>query len=268
MTITAPCEVLRDAANRLAHVESERIRRVNTFMSIARRELGVTSNKEITQDDLDRLLATWCGGDRGLTLTDPLLDDIEKQATKTIESEVKDGPYREFVDERLGLGYKSFGRLLAVVGDPIYLTNGDPRTVGQLFQYSGVGDPEDKRSKGKKLRHNVKVGPRLHNIAETVGVKANGKPHYRVVYDEEKARKEGAVHTIPCSQCGSKSAEKQKEQKELDELLGAGAVRVKNDVKASVGTPWRPGHINGHGLRMVKREFLRDLWEEAHDLVS
>jgi hypothetical protein len=254
-----------NAADRLTVIERTRIRRGNGFAALMRRGAGVRSNADITPEVRKQLLDAMTGVDYAIDpAQDPFYDAMEKQAIKELEKAVKDSPYKDFLDERNGVAAKSFGRLWALIGDPIHLPNGDDRSVGQLFQYSGVGNPE-KREAGKKIHYNPKIGPRLHVIAENAGVKVKGA-YYRDVYDAAKLDAQGRLHSIPCAQCGSKSAEQKAAQAEMDKIHGDGVVRLKNDKHAEVGDPWRPGHIDGHAKRIVKREFLRDVWEYTQDL--
>lgn len=273
---TPPTELIY-AANRLLVIEKSRIRRVNAFMALARPALGVAKNTEISKADMESLVMQWIGTDRGVSLSDEVMDHMEKVAVNEIEQAVTGSPFNLFLSERSGMGAKTFGRLWALIGNPLYDAHNDkPRTVGSLFQYCGVGDPTDKRSKGKKLFHNPKVGPRLHNIAEPC-IKLNGEPDkkgrkrarslYRDVYDEAKEQVANRVHTMPCAQCGSQSAKQKDEQRKADEAFG-GAVRLKNDVPAEAGIPWKPGHKHGHAMRMVKRAILRDIYNFSDEVTA
>jgi hypothetical protein len=261
-----PVEVI-NPANELLTIERTRIQRNNRYWSLMRRQAGVRKNVEVPREILEQY-GEWAGKKYNL-MPDDWANTLEKRAVKKMEDAVKDSVYAPFIDARAGIAAKSFGRVWAIVGDPCSYM--DPRSkeqmkrsIGQLFQYCGVGDPNNKRRAGVKLQSNPKAGPRIHVIAENAGVKVKGA-YYRSVYDEAKADALGRLHSSPCAPCGSKSAEQKAAQKEADEAFG-GVVTLKNDVPAGEGVPWRLGHIHGHALRQVKREFLRDLYGFSIDL--
>lgn len=259
-----PSQELINANNRLVVVERTRIRRANAFNQILLRELGIRKVADIPKDAREGFIGIIAASQTGvIDEHDAFFDQMEKGAIKVIEREVKNSPYADFIDARNGVGAKGFGRVWANIGSPITFYdrygNEQDRTVGRLFQYCGVGDPNNKRKAGVKLQSNLKIGPRLHVIAENAGVKVSGA-YYRSVYDAAKSDAQGRLHSGPCSPCGTKSETQKLAQKEADEQSG-GVLKLKNDVPAGVGDPWRLGHIHGHALRQVKREFLRDLFK-------
>lgn len=193
-----------------------------------------------------------------------------------------------------GLGEPSFARLIAELGDPSIAsrghwetqqTNGSgaivatesisraprsrvwivddyfDRTVSQLWQYCGVGDP--KRSKIPKGavqadllgRGKPRLKTQLYLIAtsmlkagirhgEGCGCAPNARaylcPTARSIsesgarYLDARAHYAERVHDEPCPQCHAKA-----------------------------GDPWKPGHQHAAALRKVEKEFLKALWHEA-----
>lgn len=170
----------------------------------------------------------------------------EKALTKQIEKEVKKTPYENWIKRSRGIGAKQAARLLAALGDP-YLNEqtGEPRTVSQLWAYSGYGRIQDgvtmRPRKGMSQEElfglgNPQVKMRLHMIAKSVvkaGPGEGGK--YREIYDTERLVQDMKVHSAPCPQCHEKEA----------------------------GTPLKPGHQHARALRKVAKEVLRDLWIEG-----
>lgn len=164
---------------------------------------------------------------------------------------------QEFVKETLGLGEPSVARLLGLLGHPRrarpYHWEGvgkervlvaDPefdRSVGQLWQYCGVGAP-GRRRRGMTAEEvaafgNSAIRPVVFNMAETT--KRVMRSPYRAIYEDRRVRYEGQVHETECANCGTKGS------------------------PAPPGSPWRKGHQQGAALRVVGKEILRDLWEAA-----
>ena len=112
------------------------------------------------------------------------------------------------------------------------------RSVSQLWQYCGVGDPaRSKIAKGATQAELMKRGkPRakkqLYLIATSM-LKAGN----REVYDAGRERYADRVHVDACAPCHAK----------------------KDD-------PWKPGHQHMAALRLVEKTLLRDLWLEAQRL--
>jgi hypothetical protein len=112
------------------------------------------------------------------------------------------------------------------------------RSVSQLWQYCGVGDPKRSRlAQGATqaeilARGNPRIKKQLYLIA-TAMLKAGN----RAVYDEARERYAERVHSKPCPQC-----------------------------RAKTGDPWKPGHQHAAALRKVAKEFLKELWREDRRL--
>ena len=175
-----------------------------------------------------------------------------------------------------------FPRMIGVIGDPrtavpyrrdkddkgkmILVPDGDPypRTVRQLWQYCGCGDPRTRPvqmvlghspSQAEKLRggRRTTVLPllrtfsdytvRMHNRSDAV---RNG-PYY-ATYLAAKADAESNVHEFTC------------QNKKRPPFGSDGCGTVLHPEWGEPGSPWRPGHVNAHGHRLVWKAFLKDLW--------
>jgi hypothetical protein len=133
-------------------------------------------------------------------------------------------------------------------GSARHLLAGTPnlRTVSQLRQYCGVGDPHRRKTKDMTADEafalgnpKIKMLMRLH--AEAC-IKTTG--HYREVYDKARAEYVDKAHTVDCPRCGPTGK------------------------PALVGTPWSKGHQHAAALRKVAKEILRDLWRVRYSALS
>lgn len=248
----APPEELIDNAKLLTWMEKMRIKTANRFTANAANYLGKAKHKDVTdqeQAQFDALMG-------GTTLPYiQSLKDKEKRLAKELESIVSDSVWLPFIQERSGLGEKTFGRLWAVVGNPLLRIDKDnsefDRALGNLYQFCGVGDPSFKR-------YNRKARTRLFNITDAIGNK-NFSPYLRHVYESAKANVDDRIHTQPCIVCGSKSPER----KELETALGR---PLTPDIEAKANTPWKAGHKHAHALRIVGKHFLKEWYLEAETL--
>jgi hypothetical protein len=170
-----------------------------------------------------------------------------------------------------------FPRLLGMLGHPRIavpqrwegsklLYDGDPRprTIRQLWQYCGCGDPlivprrdilghtptrEEKMAGGKR----TVIRPllftfssylvRAHTRSETVA----DSLFYKILV-EAKAAAEGNVHARQC------------QNKKIPPMRSNGCGTVAHPEWGAPGSPWRPGHVDMHAHRLVAKEFLRQLW--------
>lgn len=158
-----------------------------------------------------------------------------------------------------GIGDKLTARLLGHLGDPCIATPhhwegtgtnrvlvaDEPfqRTVSQLWQYCGVGDPTRRKTKGMTADEafalgNPTIKMLLHLHAECC-VKA-GSGTYRDIYDDAREQYADRVHATDCVRCGPSGK------------------------PALVGSPWSKGHQHAAALRKVAKEILRDLWRVRH----
>ena len=161
-----------------------------------------------------------------------------------------------------GLGDSTIARVLGHLGDPYIATphwwegtgpkrrlmGGEPyiRTVSQLWQYCGHGDPMRRPTKGMTAEQAAAMGsPQLKML---VHLQAQwcmmGKGPYRTTYEEVRAKVEDKTHTVACVRCGPSGKPKEP------------------------GTPWNLGHQHAHALRIVGKEILRDMWLARHNEVT
>jgi hypothetical protein len=178
---------------------------------------------------------------------------------------------RAWETESTGIGLHLIARLLGRVGAPdtaiVHYWEGAgatrtlmeeparPRTIGQLWQLCGHGDPARRITKGMTADQLAAVGnPHckmvVHLLAESA-IKEPGRKidelldgtadgdaswPYRIVYEHRRLVTVDRVHAGPCVRCGPSGK------------------------PALEGTPWSKGHQHGDGLRVVGKELLRDLW--------
>ena len=168
---------------------------------------------------------------------------------------------RQWQKDAPGLGEALVARLLGHLGHPVLanphcwegkgadrvLVAGAPyeRTVSQLWQYCGHGDPTRRIAKGMSAEDLAALGsPRLkmlvHLNAEScmkcVGTDRSRRSPYRDVYEARRLVTADRMHAAPCVRCGPSGK------------------------PAAEGTPWSAGHQNADALRIVGKEILRDLW--------
>lgn len=173
-----------------------------------------------------------------------LVDGLEAsydQSVKNLQKVMKAHPLGAWCKKTTGVGEKQLARLLATIGDPYWNNSTDaPRTVAQLWKYSGYDVSEGvapKRKKGHKTTWSPDARMRTFLIAESC-VKVKTSP-YRKVYDQAREKYAEALHAYPCAQCGIKGK------------------------PAIPGTPLRPGHQHARALRAISKEVLKDLWIES-----
>lgn len=206
-------------------------------------------------------------------------------------------PLSEWTKEIRGVGEKSIARLIAEIGDPAFGTIGHwevtnkngattegeetqtsdapaeeeenaddkapkdrrwvideafERTVSQLWAYCGVGDPARNRiPKGAVQADLLKRGkPRakkqLYLIATSMlksGVRKDEEgvsypiSPFGELYLEARKKYSERIHSEDCPPC-----------------------------HAGSGDPWKPGHQHMASLRLMEKEFLKELWRQARTL--
>lgn len=168
---------------------------------------------------------------------------LEERAIKAVEKYMRLSPWRPWLDspDSKGVGAKQLARLLGATGDPAWNDRADrPRLLSELWSYCGyavVGGAAPRLKQGQKANWSHDARKRAWLIA-TSCLKSGGP--FRAFYDAAKERYEGAVHEVPCGRCtgrGEKAAE--------------------------VGSPLKPAHIHGRGLRAMSKEVLRQVYREA-----
>lgn len=180
------------------------------------------------------------------------LQDMEAAVGKEMETCLADAlpEVVPWVEKQPGVGLLSLARLLAQTGHPVFtvphhwegkggkrkLVADAPmtRTVGQLWQYCGVGGPS-KKKKGELGFWNPQAKMCAYLVA-TNCMKQKGKGGYRAVYDARRLRTADKKHSELCVRCGPSGK------------------------PAQVGSEWSDGHAMADALRIVSKELLRDLW--------
>ncbi|MCR4338565.1 MAG: hypothetical protein NUW01_01620 [Gemmatimonadaceae bacterium] len=247
-------------------IQKTRIR-VETPIKGYLRNIGVIEKD--AKPALDELLALSIQNGAPLWMVDQLhlMKSAEKEAAKRIQAQWKHHPLAPWVETVPGVGPHSCA---VVVG----MLNGDPavaypirregprgasrwimeepfeRTLAQLWQYCGYGDPTVRRYAGMPQDAALRLGnpllkSQLHLMAEDA-VKCNGAPDkngrerplspYRAVYDARRAETADRLHERSCSRCGPSGH------------------------PAQPGSPWSKKHqmFDAHRI-LLKYGFLKDL---------
>jgi hypothetical protein len=227
----------------------------------------------------------------------PVLE-LYTQAEKRLEKELL-ACYRMTVPERTqrwaqetaGVGEHTLARLLGAVGDPRmayprhwegtgpgrHLVDDEPhpRALGQLWQYTGRGEPKNRDVKGDAaalMRNGRPDAKKLGYLMAQSMVKSNAKDGtaYRHVFDENKEKYSLKVHSVDCAggfsgalyvKCKTHPLDMTLESGQpLEEALPSRAARLGY---ALAGDPFQPSHVQAIALRHVAKEILRDLWLTA-----
>lgn len=139
------------------------------------------------------------------------------------------------------------------------------RTVGQLWQYAGCGDPLSNPRKdilghdvtGPEMLRGGKrtvLRPLLYTFSSYLQRSASrseavAASRYWAVFTEAKAEAATKVHDRQC------------QNKKRPSMSPNGCGTVQHPEWGAPGSTWRPGHQQAHAHRIVAKEFLRDLWE-------
>jgi hypothetical protein len=168
---------------------------------------------------------------------------------------------RQWQEDTPGIGEAMLPRLLGHLGHPVLAMphhwegKGDDRhlvadvpyerTVSQLWQYCGHGDPARRIAKGISAEDLAAIGsPRLKMLVHLnavacfrcVGTTRSRRSPYRDVYEARRLVTADRVHAAPCVRCGPSGR------------------------PAAEGSPWSAAHQHADALRIVGKEILRDLW--------
>jgi hypothetical protein len=194
------------------------------------------------------------------------LAKVETKAKSDLEKTLKASPLGPWVVAQHGLGLKTVARLLASIGDPYWNDlHGRPRTVNELWSYTGYNPGQKQRTKGVKVNWSPTAKMRMHNIIEPIkkmivapchsekdekgaylrGVHIEGEcacSPYRVLWDEARAKYADTVHPEDCVRCGPSGK------------------------PARAGSPRSAAHQQALADRFVKKRILRNLWREAKRL--
>lgn len=187
----------------------------------------------------------------GLSKSDPLVVESlnlltgiknleDNELVKQIERTMRQHPLYEWSrgPDRKGLGPKVFARLLYRVDwDPYWHPIDDrPRSVSELWQYCGHGDPErSRRRKGAQVEYSPHAKTRVWNIVASFMKQGS----YRELYEKRRFQTAERLHANTCPPCGP------------------------SGTPAKAGTPWSAAHQNADAMRIMGKQFLLDLWLEA-----
>lgn len=190
---------------------------------------------------------------------------VEDGAIKHVQSHMRKSVWGPWIKQATGVGEKQLARLLGTIGDPYWNTLHDrPRTVSELWAYCGyhvlpadggvshsggqrsldaqtglVPGVAPKRRKGAQANWSENARKRAWLIA-TSCVKSKGR--YRKIYDDTRAKYDGALHKTDCVRCRP-----------------AGK-------PAKAGSELSAGHQYARALRAIAKEVLKDLWIEGRRL--
>lgn len=187
------------------------------------------------------------------------LATVERHATLELEKAMKRHPLGPWVLAQKGVGLKTAGRLLAILGNPADRPN--PAKLWAYCGYHVIDGAAPRRRKGEQANWNTNAKTLCYLIAEA-NIK-NRSSAYRHVYDTARLKHADAVHTIDCPQCGicdgcGKAPGKNK-QTHLEDT-GCDDRRIR---KAAAGDPLKDSHKHARAMRAVSKQFLLDLWKEA-----
>jgi hypothetical protein len=159
---------------------------------------------------------------------------------------------------RIAIPYRWEGSLLVPAGEPY------ERSLRQLWQFAGCGDPrsnpradilghspsrEEKLAGGKR----TVLRPLLYTFSSFL-VRAHTRSDavaaslfYKILVEAKEAA-QGNVHEFQCT------------NKKRPPMRSNGCGTVLHPELGEPGSPWRPGHVDMHGHRVMHKEFLRELW--------
>ena len=190
------------------------------------------------------------------------LDQIEHAAILDLQRAMRKHPLNEWRKTRKGVGEKQLARLLAAIGDPyVRADTGQPRTVSQLWAYSGLhvfptGHP-----------HPDTQAPRARGDSTSSGGQEKNDPHGRIA--------PAGTHTAARRQKGVK-ANWSTDAKTRAYLIATSCIKQpgteyravydqRREHTAETHPDWTPGHSHNDALRILSKRILRDLWRAARD---
>jgi len=196
---------------------------------------------------------------------------LEHTATLELKRAMRAHPLGPWVKSSRGIGEKQGARLIASIGDPLWrwdATAGElvPRTLSQLRAYCGYhvlpAGVAPSRAKGQKANWNSDAKMRAFLCAEAAqkaGVRSgpdaddsNGYDHanrhalspYGQTYIDGRAKYADATHPADCRRCGPSGK------------------------PALAGSPLSEAHKHARAMRLVSKQILKDLWNEATRLAE
>jgi len=196
------------------------------------------------------------------------IESSEHDAIKFLEESVKQhSGLAEWIDnpQSMGVGYKSIGRVLGLLGDPrvkpaifdkdgTLLSEPRPRRMSDCVAYAGLAPRKGTAFKRKDMTQEESFKPNLRTklwvVSKSVEKQSSGA--YRMEYDQTKFYYQDAVHEHVCrnhivpSLTGPKGSN--------------GCGTQAHPEWGAVGSPLRPGHIRARALRAVMIAVLKDLY--------
>jgi hypothetical protein len=192
---------------------------------------------------------------------------------------------RRWQEETAGIGESTLARLLGVTGDPRmaypkhwegtgaerHLVEGEPHERGlyQLWQYCGHGAVKNRSVKGDAAALMANGQPdakKLVYLLAQAQVKTNAKngSGYRHVYDANKEKYGGKVHSADCPGGFSGALYVKCKTHVPDEASPLATLEGKQRLGYALkGDPYQPSHVHAIALRHTGKEILRDLWLTA-----
>jgi hypothetical protein len=152
--------------------------------------------------------------------------------------------------------------------------DGDPyeRTLHQLWQWSGCGDPEIVPRTGMSQEELMSCGrrtivrPALYAFSSYIAragrviTKADsaraGQPVSRAVADSKFFKIFETQKAYGLTRVHARECRNHKRPPQHSDGCGIAA----HPEWGETGSPWRPGHAEGHAHRIVGKELLRDFW--------
>jgi len=190
------------------------------------------------------------------------LEAIEHQAILSLNRAMRKHPLAGWQKQAKGVGEKQLARLLAAIGDPyINATTGQPRTVSQLWAYSGLhvlpaGAIDDPSPEGRAPLPGAKQatgGDSGHGLYDNhnadAGVAARRRKGVQSNWSTDAKTRAYLIATSCIKQQGP-----------YREVYLA-----RREHTAVTRPDWTPGHSHADGLRIVSKRILRDLWRAARD---
>lgn len=203
-------------------------------------------------------------------------DDLNKEIEKAFAVLAPPG-IQSWVEANKGIGIPTIGRILGLTGHPrwkaplkwestgiapktpqdewrpkdqrsrILVPDGPvrPRTIAQLWQYCGVGDPNRRPTPGMSQKDLMGLGiPQakvtVYLISNAIE-KAGTGGYFRELYDTYKEKHQDDIHKEECIRCGPRGK------------------------PAKEGSKLSKGHIRGRTLRYVGKQVLKEMWIAAGD---
>lgn len=205
--------------------------------------------------------------------------ETESKAIKALEKAVKDYPLYDWLTLQKGVGAKTFGRLIGVIGDPFYhYRDNRVRVFGELVSYCGLKSvpvTDEKTGevvwqasrfrRGQKVSYSPEALKRLHVIEEGL-LKAGIRSKKTEVLNEdgtpkldEKGEKVILKEQYAISEYGQVYLDRRKVTATTHPIWDGEGV-------APDKSYWTAGHQHSDALRYMGRKFLENMWKASRDI--